>query len=176
MSDLSKENISFKTNEKTYSYIFKEKEEDTFIKCPPKISIYFIFLFIIIGFVTYFFFQFSYIKNSDKITEKNNNPKNKYIICKEGYYKTKIKNEYICRKCVLEHCGKCFNIKNINYCRTCKDSFYPIYNDRYQVVKCTNSCEIGEGKKCLTCDKLKCSSCNKGYKLNDNGECIFNGE
>ena len=34
-------------------------------------------------------------------------------------------------------------------------------------------CEIGEDSKCLTCEKDKCGSCNKGFLLSE-GKCLIN--
>ena len=99
--------------------------------------------------------------------------------CNEGYYlpmnstdKTK------CSKCMMIGCEKCDDIQ----CIYCRQNYFTIINDTWNIVSCNLTCELGKDDKCLTCDTSKrfpmdpiipkkCRSCNNGYKLLPNGHC-----
>ena len=94
---------------------------------------------------------------------------------KDNIYCNKCKSEYFipndsinkknCEKCSLENCKECQGQKNDNICTLCIYDFYEKKDVNNKIESC-NNCEIGEGKKYLTCSeegKNKCASCNPSF-------------
>ena len=99
---------------------------------------------------------------------------NKCIKCNNGYYFPEDDTSKAqCKPCSVNNCKICYGSSEFETCESCLSSYFPIY-ENYKIKKC-EICEIGEGEKCLECDKTKngCSACNEGYKLND-GKCDIN--
>ena len=93
-------------------------------------------------------------------------------ICDSGYFIPDDDNTFQdCQKCSLEGCQICNGTYKKNECSLCGGNLEAIYSNN-KIIKCNNTCEIGEEEKCLTCyrGKNECKSCNIGYKL-VNGKC-----
>ena len=89
-------------------------------------------------------------KNQKKKKEENNEEKEKsennkiiennkdititdkvIINCEEGYYiPTDDKKKKKCRKCLDENCAQCKGSKKVDYCISCKESYYLLYNKK----------------------------------------------
>ena len=76
-----------------------------------------------------------------------------------------------CQRCSIKGCINCHGTYESNICTNC-GNLRSVSDKNNKIIECSNSCEIGEEEKCLTCyeDKLGCKSCNIGYKL-VNGTC-----
>ena len=89
--------------------------------------------------------------------------------CNEGYYlPINIADKSKCTKCLTDGCKTCNSITGD--CNECKIYHEPIINDGI-ISLCKLTCEIGNEDKCLSCNLNKCSNCNPGYKLMNNGTC-----
>ena len=101
-----------------------------------------------------------------------NGKENECSSCNEGYYLPI--NDYnltSCKKCLVDGCKSCDRANG--KCISCLDNYEPLM-DNGEIIKCELMCELGNGDKCLKCNKQaknKCGSCNLGYKLLKNGIC-----
>ena len=85
------------------------------------------------------------------------------LTCEEGYYLPyDYKTLGDCQKCSLEGCVKCNGTYDNNECTSCGNLKNVYYNNK--IIKCNNTCELGED--CIECykDKNECKKCNNGYK------------
>ena len=105
--------------------------------------------------------------------------KNECLNCNEGFYlpsDDEIKLE--CKRCSLKHCQICHGTLNKSICDSCENNYKEeLLNGIITLCKNRqfqkNKCEIGDGKKCLSCsltEDNKCGSCNPSYILLD-GKC-----
>ena len=97
--------------------------------------------------------------------------KNECISCNFGFFMPEDEERKVeCQKCAVDYCDECSGTKNSNKCKSCINSYSPIYEGN-EIVKCV--CEVGEKEKCMKCDvdKNECIACNEGYRLL-NGKCF----
>ena len=84
--------------------------------------------------------------------------------CDKGYYLDT--ENYDCKKIEIEGCVKSNELGDNMTCLNCSEG-YELYGG-----ECAKLCEKGENEKCVECNSsfenmYKCSSCNKGYILNN---------
>ena len=183
----TKEIISLKqkpiNNTKIYKKENQKDKNNKKVKKDSPLDIFITLIFIILTFYVTFYSLFKYnssnkriiyINDKNKINHKFYNQKKEVLKCDEGYYIPDDDSEKKeCQKCPIENCAECKGNKNENYCISCKESFYLFYDTKKGNKICVEMCEKGENEKCLTCEKNKCGSCNKGYLL-INGKCLLN--
>ena len=78
---------------------------------------------------------------------------------------TKIDNR--CAK-FLDNCQRCEGADAITSCLSCKDGYYPEYDENNNIIYCIEKCHTGNSQYCKTCDSTypnECGSCNSGYFL-----------
>ena len=103
-------------------------------------------------------------------TEKNR--RDECLLCNNGYFiPDNALDRKKCQKCEMKDCKKCSGIVGNQKCIECEN--YPFYENGE--IKSCNKCKIGEGEKCLSCNKddHKCAACNEGYKLMPDGTCLL---
>ena len=93
--------------------------------------------------------------------------KKECLTCNEGYFinenEGSIKEKYTCKKCDLDECLQCSEIKNKKVCLKCKEGFELKDGSCFE-----ETCSTGENEKCASCRteagrKKECLTCNEGY-------------
>ena len=104
--------------------------------------------------------------------KSENGKENECSSCNEGYHlPINAYNLTSCKKCLVDGCKSCDRVNG--KCISCLDNYEPLM-DNGEVIKCELMCQLGNGDKCLACNKQiknKCGSCNPGYKLLKSGIC-----
>ena len=78
-----------------------------------------------------------------------------------------IKIDKRCEK-FLDNCQRCNGADSVTSCTSCKDGYYPEYDENNNIIYCLKKCIIGNSQYCKSCDSTypnQCGSCNSGYFL-----------
>ena len=73
----------------------------------------------------------------------------------------------------LDNCQRCDGVDAIISCLSCKEGYYPEYDDNNKIIYCLEKCHIGNSQNCKSCDSTypnQCGSCNSGYFLPSDDE------
>ena len=68
----------------------------------------------------------------------------------------------------LDNCQRCNGVDSITSCISCRDGYYPEYDENNNIIYCLEKCHIGNSQNCKSCDSTypnQCGSCNSGYFL-----------
>ena len=68
----------------------------------------------------------------------------------------------------LDNCQQCNIVDSSFTCTSCKDGYYPEYDENNIMIYCLKKCQIGDSQYCKSCNSNypnQCDSCNSGYLL-----------
>lgn len=107
----------------------------------------------------YIIYYISALKDSESTLYLSNDPIDSSVAS------TKVDNR--CAK-FLDNCQRCDGVDAIISCLSCKEGYYPEYDENNNIIYCLEKCHTGNSQFCKSCDSTypnECGSCNSGYFL-----------